>query len=54
MGNHFDENFLYIYILPKVPKFPTSVGNFHEIATDCLNTLVQLAKDYLHVHENVF
>ena len=25
--------------------FPTSVGCFHEIATNCLNTLTQLAKE---------
>ena len=48
MGNHFGENFS---ILPKVQRFPTSVEHFHEIATNRLNTLTQLAKAYLH--ENV-
>ena len=33
MGNHFDEK------LPKVQEFPTSVGYFYEITTNCLNTL---------------
>ena len=32
-------------------EIPTSVGCFQEIATNCLNTLAQLAKTYLH--ENV-
>ena len=44
MGNHFGED---LFALPKVQKFPTSVGRFHEIATDFLNTLAQLAKSLL-------
>ena len=46
MGNHFGETFS---VLHKVQEFPTSVGCFHEITTDCLNTLTQLANLYLHV-----
>ena len=39
-GNHFGEN---LSALPKVQEFPTSVGCFQEFATNCLNTLAQLA-----------
>ena len=42
MGNHFGEN---LSALPKVQEFLTSVGRFQEIATNCLNTLAQLAKE---------
>ena len=51
MGNHFGEN---LPTLPKVQKFPTSVGYFQEIATNCLNTLVQLAKKCSYLHKNAF
>ena len=52
MGNHFGENFS---VLPKVQEFPTSVGCFHEIATNCLNTLTQLAaqKKFSYLDGNV-
>ena len=41
MGNHFGEN---LSAFSKVQEFPTSVGCFHEITTNCPNTLAQLAK----------
>ena len=44
MGNH---------IFPKVQKFPTSVGRFREIATNCLNTLAQLVKKSFLIYVNV-
>ena len=43
--------------LPKVQDFPTSVGCFYEIDTNCLKALAQLAKNLdenvliqVHVH----
>ena len=45
MENHFGEN---LPVLPKVQKFPAIVGCFHEIATNCLKTLAQLANG-IHV-----
>ena len=41
MGNHFGEN---LSALPKMQEFPTSVGCFHEIASNYLN---------IHVHVHV-
>ena len=51
MGNHIGEN---LSALSKVQEFPTSGGCFQEIATNCLNTLAQLAKKFSCLHENVF
>ena len=41
MGNYFGEN---LPKLPEVQEFLTSVGCFHEITTNCLNTLHNLQK----------
>ena len=45
MWNHFGKN---LSVLPKVQEFPTGVGCFHEIVTNCLNTLAQLAKKFFY------
>ena len=47
MGNHFGENLPALW---EVQEFPTSVECFQEIATNCPNTLAQLAKMFSYLY----